>query len=192
MEQIKKLIAPLQRRVMLMIGRAVIKAARDDGGMQTVQAEALRGELRDGVERFQNYGFTSVPMPGAEAVLVSVMGNREHAIAIAVDDRRSRKKNLQPGEAAIYTDEGDYILLKRGKIIEVKAGNTVNVTAPAVNVIGNLSVTGNISASGNISADGGVSGLTVSDSNGDLSEIRTVYNSHDHNGAGEPPNQEMT
>jgi len=77
-EILRRLLAPLQRRIMLIIGRAVIKAVNDDSKMQALQISLLNGELRDGVERVQNYGFTSHPHNGAEGVCLFVGGDRSH------------------------------------------------------------------------------------------------------------------
>ena len=118
-EILRRLLAPLQRRIMLIIGRAVIKAVNDDSKMQALQISLLNGELRDGVERVQNYGFTSHPHNGAEGVCLFVGGDRSHGLVIAVDDRRYRLKGLKQGEVAIYSDEGDSIVLKRGNEIEI-------------------------------------------------------------------------
>lgn len=118
----------LRDRIFLLIGRAVLAAVNDGGNRQRVQFSALRGEVKDDVERVQEYGFTSVPLPGAQVLFVSISGGRDHPIAISVDDPRYRMKGLQPGEVALYTDEGDYIVMKRGKIIEINT-NTLLVKA---------------------------------------------------------------
>jgi phage gp45-like len=60
-----------------------------------------------------------VPLAGAEAAVLFVGGIRDHALVVAVDDRRYRKTGLQPGEVALYTDQGAYVLLKRGSVLEV-------------------------------------------------------------------------
>lgn len=131
---IDKLMAPLRRRVRLMVSRAVLTAVNDAGGIQGVQVKLLEGEVRDGVERFQNYGFTGSPLPGAEGVMVCVGGDRDHGIVIAMDDRRYRIKGLQPGEVAVYTDEDKQphqhrIIFRRGGAIEVLGKNiTVKAT----------------------------------------------------------------
>lgn len=49
----------LLRRVRLIVGRGTLHRTNDAGAVQTVQAEFLKGEVRDGMERVQNYGFTS-------------------------------------------------------------------------------------------------------------------------------------
>jgi len=118
-----KLVAPLRRRVRLMISRAVLAAVNDAGGIQLMQVKLLDGEVRDGVERMQDYGFTSVPKAGAEGLMACVSGDRDHGIIVAIDDRRFRLKGLQAGEVALYTDEGDKIVLKRGRTIQITAGD---------------------------------------------------------------------
>lgn len=113
---VTRLVAPLKRRVLLMIGRAVIKLVDDAGGIQVVQLVGLDGEILDRVERFQEYGFTSVPHAGAEAVLSAVGGDRSHGLVVAVEDRRYRLKGLAGGEMAIYDDLGQKVHLKRNGI----------------------------------------------------------------------------
>ena len=130
-----KLLAPLSRRLRLMASRAVLSLISDATGMQIVQVKLLNGEVRDGIERVQNYGFTSVPLPGAEAIFLSLGGDRDHGIVITADDRRYRIKGLQGGEVAIYTDEdkaaGEHrILFKRGKEIHLVAGASRIVMTP--------------------------------------------------------------
>lgn len=130
---IDKLLAPVRRRVRLMISRAILAGINDGVGIQLVQVKLLDGEVRDGVERMQNYGYTSVPLPGAEGVMACVSGDRDHGIVIVMDDRRYRIKGLQPGEVAVYTDEDKQdhkhrIIFKRGGAIEV-LGKNITVKA---------------------------------------------------------------
>jgi len=137
-------IRPLKTRVMMSLGRAVVRAIEDDKNMQTMTVEVLKNEVLSKVERFQNYGFTSHPFEDAEAAVIFPQGSREHGIIIAVDDRRYRLKGLAKGEAAIYTDEGDKIVLKRGREIEL---TTLKLTINATNdtVINSLRMTVNAS-----------------------------------------------
>ncbi|WP_052494007.1 phage baseplate assembly protein V [Nitrosospira sp. NpAV] len=137
MRTINKMIAPLARRVRLMVGRGVLSLVNDGLKMQGVQVQLLAGEVRD-LERFQDYGFTSVPHGGAEVAAVFIDGNRDHGIAIRVDDRRYRLKGLQPGEVAIYTDQGDKIVMQRGGVIEVTASTKVRMVTPLLEVTGDI------------------------------------------------------
>lgn len=118
-----RLLRPLATRLANVVARAVVSLVDDSKQVQEAQISVLDGETRE-VERFQNYGFTSVPLPGSEAVVVFVGGRRDHGLAIVVDDRRYRIKNLESGEVAVYTDEGDSIVIRRGGTIELNAGGT--------------------------------------------------------------------
>ena len=124
--QFDRLIGPLRRRVLLMIGRAVVRVVDDSLKLQAVQVEGLPGEVLDGIERWQQYGFTSVPHPGAEAIIAALGGQRQHSVVLAVEDRRYRVMGLEQGEVCIYTDEDDSdlhrITLGRGRVIRLEAG----------------------------------------------------------------------
>lgn len=106
MRLVTRTMAPLQRRVSLMIARAVVAAVNDTTKTQTLQVQALADEVTDNVERFQDYGFSSVPLAGAEALLLSVGGNRAHGVAVGVHNRTLRPKNLNTGDVALYTADG--------------------------------------------------------------------------------------
>lgn len=169
---LNKLLAPLRRRVLLMISRGVVRLVDDGLKLQGLQLGLFADETRDNVERFQQYGFTSVPLAGAEAIVACLGGNRSHMVALSVDDRRYRKKNLAAGEVALYTDEGDYIHFKRGRLIEIVGGMKVKVTAPEVEVVADTKVTvmsplvtmsGELQVTGKITGQGG---LAISGGNG--------------------------
>lgn len=114
-----------------MVSRAVVKLVNDGTKLQALQLALLDGETRDQVERFQQYGFTSVPQQGAEGVVLFIGGDRAHGVVVAVDDRRYRLKGLQNGEVAVYTDQGDSIVLKRGGVIEFNASSSIRLNGAA-------------------------------------------------------------
>lgn len=152
---LEKLIAPLRRRVGLMVGRCVVNLVNDALKMQGVQISLLSDETRDNVERLQNYGFSSNPHPGAEAVAVAVGGSRNHAVVIVCDDRRYRLTGLAEGEVALYDDLGSKIVLKRGNVIEVTAATKVRVVSPLVEMTGALTVTGLVTGQAGLAINGG-------------------------------------
>lgn len=175
-----RLLGPLKRRIMLMIGRSVVALVDDSLKMQGLQITLLADEVRDGAERFQNYGFTSHPHPGAEAIAACVAGNRDHVVVLAVDDRRFRLKSLAQGEVALYTDEGDKVVLKRGGVIEVNASTKVHLITPLVECTGDLQVDGDVHVDGNVVVDGQVTAPqvhgTVNVTFGGKSGIAHVHN----------------
>ena len=116
----QRLSQPLRNRVALMIGRAVLKVVNDETPLQTVQVEALPGEIIDGAERFQMYGFTSHPLEGADALVLAVGGIRQHPV-VMVDDRRHRLRNLAESEVALYRgNPAQHIILKADGSIEIR------------------------------------------------------------------------
>lgn len=130
-----KAMAPLARRIRLMAARAILTLIDDATKMQGLQVKLLDGEVCNNVDRVQNYGFTSVPLPGAEGIYLALGGSRDHGVVIVADDRRYRIKGLQGGEVAIYTDEdkagADHrIHFKRGKEIHLVAGASSIVMTP--------------------------------------------------------------
>ena len=157
------MLRPVRNNVANMVSRAIVKGIDDAKKFQALQIELLGGEVSDEVERVQNYGFTSVPLAGAEAVAVCVGGKRDHAVVIAVEDRRYRIKNLESGEVAVYTDQGDKMVFKRGGTIEVTASTKVMLLTPLVECSTDLKVSGKIDATGNITSAATITGDTVSD-----------------------------
>lgn len=133
-EQLRRATKPLEDRLRLMIGRAIVRLVDDATSAQTMQLELLAGETQDAVERLQDYGFTSVPHAGAEALVACTGGLRSHAVAIRVEDRRYRLKGLQAGEVAIYDDLGNVIQLGRDRV-EIFAVSEARVEAPLVKVL---------------------------------------------------------
>ena len=113
--------------------------------MQALQMRLLAGEVKDNLEHFEPYGLTSHPLPGAEGIAAFLGGDRSHGIVLVVSDRRYRIQGMEPGEVAIYTDEGDKIHLKRGRIIDIetqtlniKAGVAVNFDTPMITQTGQI------------------------------------------------------
>lgn len=138
-------------RVMMMFSRGVVRSVNDATGRQQVQVELLKDELRDGVEHMQNYGFTSHPL-GGDVAVAFLGGNREQGIVLVVDDRRYRL-SLQPGEVAIYDDQGNKIELLRD-MLKVTAVAKVLIEAPEVQIIGNLDIHGNVTTTGTLTNNG--------------------------------------
>ncbi|MNJ39254.1 Bacteriophage Mu Gp45 protein [compost metagenome] len=111
---------------MLVRGTVVLATATQK--LQALQMRLTAGEIKDDLEHFEPYGFTSHPLPGAEGIAAFLGGDRSHGIVLAVADRRYRLQALEAGEVALYTDEGDKVHLKRGRIIDIET-DTLNIRA---------------------------------------------------------------
>lgn len=158
--------------------RTVIKAVRT-GKIQLIDVKGRDEDFTD-KELFQQYGLASSPLPESEGILLFI-GGVDNAIVIATEDRRYRIA-LEEGEAAIYTDEGDKIHLKRNKEIHIKSGDKVkieattivDVIAPTVNVTA-ATVVNIVAPSVNLGAASGIKAIPTED-------FMTLYNSHTHSG----------
>lgn len=115
-------------RLMNMLTRGVVALANSAGKIQRLQMRLTHGELKDGMEHLEPYGFTSCPHEGAEGLTAFMGGDRSHGVVLVVSDRRYRLQALEGGEVAMYTDEGDKIHFKRGRIIDIET-KTLNIRA---------------------------------------------------------------
>jgi phage baseplate assembly protein V len=109
---LRRLIAPLSQRIRMIVARGVVKVVNDSLKCQGLQVELLADELRDDVERFEDYGMTSHPFVDSEVLYLSVGGQRSHGIAVRVLDRRYRPKNLAEGDVCLFTDKGERVYLE--------------------------------------------------------------------------------
>lgn len=156
-----QVINELKRKILLAVGIGILRIIDDTKKIQKCQISLMDNETHSNVDRYQEYGFSSVPLPGAQAVAVSIAGSRDNSIIIATEDGRHRPLNLNAGEVTIYNHLGDKIVIKQNRTIEI--------TAPNVIINGNLQVTGNILD------NSGTNTRTVSG-------MRTIFNTHQHAG----------
>jgi len=160
--------------------RGVLGMVRSDTDIQLVQGSGLAGEQLQDNELFQHYGFTSNPLPGSMQIVLPIGGKTAHGIIIATEHGSYRLKGLASGEVAIYTDEGDSIVLNRGRVINVttntlninaaqavnintevinlNASQAVNAETPAVNASQEVVVAGSLAANGGMTAQSGAGG----------------------------------
>jgi phage baseplate assembly protein V len=103
----------LMGRINTLISRAILNRVDSAPGVQNLQVEALADEVMDGVEHVEPYGFTSVPLEGAEGVVLNVAGQRGACVAINFHNRQFRLKDLGAGEVALYTHEGDKLVFSK-------------------------------------------------------------------------------
>ena len=164
--------------------RAVLSRNNHKSALVGMDVEGLAGE-RVVAELIQHYGFASAPLPGCELVVVPIGGKSGHSIVVASDDVRYRIK-LVDGEMAIYSDEGDHVHLKRGRVVEivtetllVKASKKVRFETPLIEA------SGEVKAVGNIKSD-----AEVIDKVRSMQVDREIYNGHQHGNSPVPTQQQ--
>lgn len=108
--------------------RGGISAVNSAPNISLAQVSGLSGEIVQDNELMQNFGFSSNPPIGSQAIILPLGGKTSQGVIIATEHSSYRIKNLKSGEVAIYTDEGDSIVLKRGHLIEVTT-QTLKITA---------------------------------------------------------------
>lgn len=134
MNQLERWIAPWKRRILSMIGKCIISAVTDDGNLQLNEVTYLKNEVLDDIERVQEFGFTSNPPSGSEAIIAFIGGNQQHGVIIATDSSTYRLKSLPEGAVALYNSNGDYIKLEADKMtINVKEQEQVSTTKVIIN-----------------------------------------------------------
>ncbi|HEE5143752.1 TPA: phage baseplate assembly protein [Klebsiella pneumoniae] len=148
-------LAELGRRMRLMVDRALVRIVTDSLGRQNLQVQSLADETNDDVERFQNYGFTSVPPAGSEAIVVAVGGRRGGLVAIAVEDKGSRPRGGEEGDVILYHQEGHVIVLKKNGLAEIRVKKINLIAEESCDIIGKqINITGPTSFSEDIQVKG--------------------------------------
>ncbi len=205
MRETMRAVAPIQRQLENMVARGTLSSLNRARKMQRIQAKLLGGEAKQGIEFFENYGFTSAPHAGAEVFASFIDGDRSHGIALVVADRRYRIL-LEGGEVAIYDDLDHKVHLKResvevysaahpckiyddlGQKVEIKR-NEIVIESPvnAVRVVSAIKLRVEaplLECTGNIKDLCDTTGKT-------MLEMRTIYNAHYHTPSTTPPTAQM-
>lgn len=172
-----------------LLGRGVVQSVDETPKMRTVQGEFLLGDVREGLEHFEPYGFTSRVKAGAEMLAGFLNGDRSHGVVIVTADRRYRL-HVEEGEVSIFDDIGQKVHLSRsgiavvtpknltaevgGNVVATVAGSvsatvsgsvalkcpTLTVDCPDTSFTGNVSIAGLLSGAGGMTISGG-SGAAV-------------------------------
>lgn len=191
-----------------LLGRGVVESVDDTPMMRTIQAEFLPGDVREGLEHFEPYGFTSRVKQGAEAIGAFFNGDRSHGVVLVTADRRFRL-HVEEGEVAVFDDQGQKVVLKRdgilvetpknltatvgGNAVATVSGTTtlnsgaVTIDAPSVHITGTLSVDKLIKGTGGLAVSGG-SGAAVTGSitaTGDIQAGSISLQTHVHTEQGD-------
>jgi phage gp45-like len=125
-----------------------------------VQVRVLDGEPLNNIRRVEPYGFSYRPKPGCQTYLLFPSGDRSYGVAIVVGDKRYQMELIE-GEVALHDDENNYVHIKRGGIIEVKATAKVIADTPLFETTHDAKIGGNLEVVGTSLT---VNGKNVSDS----------------------------
>jgi phage baseplate assembly protein V len=126
-------------------------------GNDKVQVRVLDGEPLNNIDRVEPYGFSYRPKPGCRSYLLFPAGDRSYGVAIIIGDKRYQMM-LEEGEVALHDDEENWVHIKRGGTIHVKASTQVFAETPLFKTSGNAEIGGNLVVKGNTSSTGGYYG----------------------------------
>jgi phage baseplate assembly protein V len=118
----------LGRRILLLMARGAIALVDDTKGVQTLQVRLNALELIPDVPRYAEYGFTSNPPAGTQALVAFKNGDRNDGFVIATSNAKYRLTGLQSGEVAIHDSRGQSVYLTADGIVVNGGGNPITFT----------------------------------------------------------------
>lgn len=191
--EVKPILSSLSQRLRLVVSKAILDVVDDSTPLQTCKIGLYDDEVDEGVERIQEYGFSSVPPKGSEAVAFEVGGSRDQLLVLGTDSHDFRPVGGLSGEACMYT--------QFGHLIKLASDGSVMITTPGsqgqVMIDGNLTVTGTSTFTGAVSmlstltvvgdllCQAALTGLTVTA--GLIPAIAVKLLTHVHAAVGSPP-----
>ena len=98
-------------------------------GVGLMQVLGASGEILQGVEFFQQFGFSSSPVRGTQVIVLPLGGKTSQSVVIACENGGLRVKNLAPGESVMYGPDGDQVYMSSSGIV-VNSTRDVTVNAP--------------------------------------------------------------
>lgn len=182
-------------RIRNLFGRGRITLVDDSGPVQIVQLRMNGLEVPTGRFRVPEFGFSSNPPEGSDALALHVAGDRSAGAVIGTNHQESRPRGLAPGESILYSEDGKRVYLTASGGIVVEANGQDVVVNDAANITLNCSgdCTMNIGGKLDVVAPGGVTFTTplvgstgnMQDNTGTNSEtmkgMRELYDTHTHN-----------
>lgn len=126
-DDLKRILAPIKKKIFLLVGRALLTAVSNSGKVQRIQVQALSGETLSDIDHAQPYGLEAHPEAGKEVVLVFVNGNRDQGLALSVVDRDSRPTDLASGDVCLYNSSSVKVWLKSGGVYVDSAGGEIEL-----------------------------------------------------------------
>ena len=126
-------------------------------GAKLIQAKVLDDDIPAKVKRIEPYGFSYLPHGGSQSYLVFPGGDRSFGIALIIGDEQYQM-TLSPGEVAIHDDLENWVHIKRGGVIEVKASTKVIAQTPLFETSADALIGGNLVVAGRTNSNGGYYG----------------------------------
>lgn len=110
-----------------MVTRVKVKITDDSKPFQVLQIEALKDEVFDNVERYQDYGFSSHAPKESKGLSLAVGSNRDGQVIIRLDSPEHRFKDLKEGDSVQYDKDGQFIHLSEGQNLLIKINTKTEI-----------------------------------------------------------------
>jgi phage gp45-like len=104
--------------------RGTIESTDDSTGLQQHTVNGLYGEKFEKMQRWEQFGLSSMPPAGADCLIACMNGNRDSAQMIAAKSSGVRPQNSPAGSTTLYDNGGTTIQLDgSGNITITCSGN---------------------------------------------------------------------
>jgi phage baseplate assembly protein V len=179
-------IERIYRRVLLAVGRGKVTTGNDTGSVQKLQAGLSPLEVRDGTPRLAEFGFTSYPPDGSDAVALFVGGDRSEGVIVATGHQQSRPTGLSQGESMMYSQDGKQVYMTASGGIVVNANGQNVVVNDAADVTWTCTGKFKVVAPGGVEFDTPLVSSTgdIQDNSGTnedtMADMRHDYDEHGH------------
>ncbi|WP_417292693.1 phage baseplate assembly protein V [Desulfovibrio porci] len=180
--------------------RARLTALNGEPGLQLAQGQALAGEQAQAVEVLQQFGFSSGIPADSQLIVLPLAGRSSASVVIATEHGAYRLK-VGPGEARMYSQEGAYVHIKAGRVVEIdcddlrikaknsaiiEAGQGIVLDTPLTTVTGNMTATGekgdSVEMTANVRLQGDITQIGSHTSSGDQTAGGISQMHHTHPG----------
>ena len=161
----------LMQRIMHMVKTGTItNKINTDNTIQACQVTSVQGqEVHNDRPMYGNWGMTSVPPTGSQAITLAGYGLNNNKIVVATHDVNTHPQNLKEGEVQMYDTKGQCIYLQDQTAITVKANNEVTITIGDTEMVTIRS--GSLTVNKSLLAMNGATGY-FSDQNGKLITVQ--------------------
>lgn len=160
--------------------RARIRGLKE-GRVQTARIEALENDVKDAVERWQDYGFACNAVEG-QGLVINAGG---HTIVLRMD-RIAERPQLAAYEVSVWHKEGHNVTLRNGKVVEancdiyrVNAAVKVELNTPVVAMSAKATVGDTLAVTNGITG-GGTATLAGRLTAGGVTAAGKVLDGHTH------------
>lgn len=132
-QELRQRLDEISQRLFSLVKIGRVAAVADQYASQVVQVQLGASQTVE-IRKIGHYGFAYNPPVNSDAVVIALNGDTRNSVVIGTEYQAARPRELQPGEAALWDDQGQMVLISRSGIKIVSTG--------AVSVNGSVLVQG--------------------------------------------------